>query len=112
MTLLPIQLHGLVLGAFASIVAPFGGLFASGIKRAYNLKDFSQLIPGHGGVFDRVDCQLIMGLATHIYFSTFIAPPRALSPQRLTQLLGLLSAEEQLEIYRSLGKTLRQQKML
>jgi phosphatidate cytidylyltransferase len=41
-------LHGLCLGTFASIVAPFGGFFASAIKRAYNLKDFSAIIPGHG----------------------------------------------------------------
>ena len=45
---LPRQLHGLCLGTFASIVAPFGGFFASAIKRAYNLKDFSAIIPGHG----------------------------------------------------------------
>ena len=72
LTLLPIQLHALALGLFASVVAPFGGFFASGIKRAYGLNDFAALIPGHGGVFDRVDCQLIMGLAMQIYHSTFI----------------------------------------
>ena len=54
------------------VVAPFGGFFASGIKRAYKLDDFASIIPGHGGVFDRVDCQLIMGLATQIYYTTFI----------------------------------------
>jgi len=111
-TLLPIQVHGLALGAFASIVAPFGGLFASGIKRAYDLKDFSSLIPGHGGVFDRVDCQLIMGLATHIYFSTFIERTATISPERIIQLLSVLSAEEQLQVYRSLGTTLRREKLL
>ena len=51
LTLLPIQLHALALGLFASVVAPFGGFFASGIKRAYGLNDFAALIPGHGGVF-------------------------------------------------------------
>ena len=72
LTLLPIQLHALILGLFASLVAPFGGFFASGIKRAYNLDDFASIIPGHGGVYDRVDCQLIMGLATQTYYATFI----------------------------------------
>merc|ERR1712086_1174425 len=48
LTLLPVQLHALVLGLFASVVAPFGGFFASGIKRAYGLNDFAALIPGHG----------------------------------------------------------------
>jgi phosphatidate cytidylyltransferase len=45
--LLPIQLHALSIGLFASVVAPFGGFFASGIKRAYKLDDFASIIPGH-----------------------------------------------------------------
>uniref|UniRef100_A0A7S0NMZ8 Phosphatidate cytidylyltransferase n=1 Tax=Calcidiscus leptoporus TaxID=127549 RepID=A0A7S0NMZ8_9EUKA len=104
--LLPIQIHGLFLGAFASIVAPFGGLFASGIKRAYKLKDFSSIIPGHGGVFDRVDCQLIMGLATQIYFSTFIASEVLVSPARLLQMVSSLSEEDQVDLYRAIGASL------
>ena len=46
---LPIQLHSIPLALFASVVAPFGGFLASGIKRAYNIKDFDSIIPGHGG---------------------------------------------------------------
>ena len=34
--------------SFASSVAPFGGFFASAIKRAYGIKDFDSFIPGHG----------------------------------------------------------------
>jgi len=52
--ILPIQIHALVLGMFASLVAPFGGYLASGIKRAYGIKDFDSIIPGHGGVMDRM----------------------------------------------------------
>ncbi len=55
----PIQLHAVVFGLFASVVAPFGGFLASAIKRAYEVKDFDSLIPGHGGVTDRVDCEFI-----------------------------------------------------
>lgn len=48
--LLRIQLHGLALGTFASLVAPFGGFFASGIKRAYKIKVRDARGPiGHGG---------------------------------------------------------------
>ena len=36
--LLPIQLHALVFTAFASFIAPFGGFFASGVKRAFRIK--------------------------------------------------------------------------
>lgn len=53
----PYQLHLLLLACFASLVAPFGGFFASGFKRAFNIKDFGQSIPGHGGMTDRMDCQ-------------------------------------------------------
>lgn len=53
----PYQLHLLVFAVFASLVAPFGGFFASGFKRAFNIKDFGHSIPGHGGMTDRMDCQ-------------------------------------------------------
>ncbi|KAM6502250.1 Cytidylyltransferase family domain containing protein [Amanita muscaria] len=51
------QLHLLFMACFASLVAPFGGFFASGFKRAFNIKDFGHSIPGHGGMTDRMDCQ-------------------------------------------------------
>ena len=68
----PIQLHTLGLSLFASIVAPFGGFFASGIKRAYGIKDFDSIIPGHGGLMDRMDCQLLMALCTWVHYNTFV----------------------------------------
>jgi len=110
-TLLPVQLHALVLGTFASLVAPFGGFFASGIKRAYGLSDFAALIPGHGGVFDRVDCQLIMGLATQIYHTTFIGTG-AISLARVMTLAWQLSAEDKVDMYKQLGAHLKQQGLM
>lgn len=56
----PYQLHLLVFAVFASLVAPFGGFFASGFKRAFNIKDFGHSIPGHGGMTDRMDCQWVL----------------------------------------------------
>ena len=71
--LYPMQLHGLAYGLFASIVAPFGGFFASAIKRAYHKKDFDSFIPGHGGMMDRMDCQLLMTTFNAFYYFSFIA---------------------------------------
>lgn len=46
----------LVIVALAlSVVSQFGDLFESGIKRRFGVKDASKLIPGHGGLMDRVD---------------------------------------------------------
>lgn len=49
----------LTLGVFISLVSPFGGFLASAVKRAHGAKDFGKLIPGHGGVVDRFDCQIV-----------------------------------------------------
>ena len=38
-----------------SIVGQFGDLVFSSIKRHYKIKDFSNIMPGHGGVLDRLD---------------------------------------------------------
>ncbi len=69
---MPIQWHGIGLGVFASVIAPFGGFFASGFKRAFKVKDFGDLIPGHGGVTDRMDCQIMMGVFVFVYYSNFV----------------------------------------
>lgn len=78
-TFYPIQFHALWLALFASLVAPFGGFFASAIKRAYGIKDFDSLIPGHGGVMDRMDCQLLMALCTWVYYNVRFKAPSKLS---------------------------------
>lgn len=51
-----------MMSCFASLVAPFGGFFASGFKRAFDIKDFGDSIPGHGGMTDRMDCQYVLHL--------------------------------------------------
>jgi phosphatidate cytidylyltransferase len=68
----PIQLHGIAYGVFASLVAPFGGFLASAIKRGYDIKDFDKIIPGHGGLMDRMDCQLIIHLFTYVHIKSFV----------------------------------------
>ena len=67
----PMQFHAVALAVFASAIAPFGGFFASGFKRGFNIKDFGSSIPGHGGMTDRMDCQIVMALFSSIYLHSF-----------------------------------------
>ena len=53
-------IHCIILSFIASLIAPFGGFFASGLKRGLKIKDFADTIPGHGGFLDRFDCQTLM----------------------------------------------------
>lgn len=62
-----IYLHNISFVFAASFFAPFCGFLASAIKRVFEKKDFSALIPGHGGIADRFDCQLIMVFFTYYY---------------------------------------------
>ena len=73
--ILPVQLHALSYALFGSLIGPFGGFFASAVKRALNVKDFGSSIPGHGGVVDRFDCQMIMASFGYFYHKAFLLYP-------------------------------------
>ena len=44
-----------IIGACGGFISMFGDLSASAIKRQYQIKDYGNLIPGHGGIMDRFD---------------------------------------------------------
>ncbi len=54
-----------------AVVSQIGDFFESYIKRKLNLKDSSNLIPGHGGLFDRVDGLLFASMMTALIISIF-----------------------------------------
>lgn len=92
----PLFIHTFALSFFASIIAPFGGFFASGFKRAAGVKDFGDLIPGHGGLMDRFDCQFLMATFANVYIRTFI---KCSSVEKVYQKILLLSNAKQLEVF-------------
>lgn len=60
-----------IVGAGLAIVAQIGDFFESWLKRKAGVKDSSNLIPGHGGVFDRVDGILPVALVVGVLSSLF-----------------------------------------
>lgn len=129
MSYVPFQLHAVVMAGFASLFAPFGGFFASGFKRAFNIKDFGRSlssftncqsklpgltvspvvclcaghsIPGHGGMTDRMDCQFLMGLFAYVYYSSLIRVNTA-TPASVLQTIAAMTVDQQVEVVRNLS---------
>lgn len=61
-----------MLGLFGSVFDQFGDLVASYVKRRSGIKDYSNLLPGHGGVLDRVDGFIFCGVFYYMYFAVMI----------------------------------------
>ena len=56
-----IKITGITL--FLCIVGNMGDLLFSAVKRTYDIKDFSNIVPGHGGILDRIDSIIFVMLA-------------------------------------------------
>ncbi len=61
----PSPMYFVPLAIVGSVVGQLGDLFASAIKREFKIKDYGNLIPGHGGILDRFDSILFTAPLTY-----------------------------------------------
>jgi phosphatidate cytidylyltransferase len=58
----------IIVGFLVSVFAPIGDLVESQLKRTFGVKDSGNIIPGHGGVLDRLDSFIIAAPVVYLYF--------------------------------------------
>ncbi len=59
----------ILLGLFGSLFTEFGDLIEGAIKRKLGIKDMGKLLPGHGGILDRIDGNMICAAFIHFVFA-------------------------------------------
>jgi phosphatidate cytidylyltransferase len=64
--------HYIIMGVLCGIISQLGDLTASAIKRYTKIKDYGNIIPGHGGVLDRFDSVLLAAPTIYLYIYYFI----------------------------------------
>ena len=69
--------HGIILGLLAGALGQAGDLGESLLKRSTGVKDSGAIVPGHGGILDRVDALLVTSAVTFLYSIWFI--PRSVT---------------------------------
>ena len=62
-------LIGFLMGVIVAVMAPMGDLFESYLKRACDVKDSGNILPGHGGMMDRFDSLLFVAPAVLLFLS-------------------------------------------
>ncbi len=58
----------IIVGFLVSVFAPLGDLVESQLKRTFGVKDSGNIIPGHGGILDRLDSFIICAPVVYLYF--------------------------------------------
>ena len=58
----------MIVGFLVSVFAPLGDLVESQLKRTFGVKDSGNIIPGHGGILDRLDSFIIVAPVVYLYF--------------------------------------------
>ena len=74
---MPVALHGYwwqgaILGAAVVTAAVFGDLAESMIKRDLDIKDMGTLLPGHGGILERLDSLIVAAPVVWLLLTVFI----------------------------------------
>jgi phosphatidate cytidylyltransferase len=64
-------LHAIGLAAVGALLGTMGDLVESLLKRSTGVKDSGSILPGHGGLFDRVDALLVVGPLVLLYVVWF-----------------------------------------
>ena len=60
------------LGILGSLFGPIGDLAESMLKRSFGVKDSGKLLPGHGGMLDRVDALMLNAPVVYFYYQLVI----------------------------------------
>lgn len=106
--IIALHIDNISVALFTSLLAPMGGFFASGFKRALKIKDFSDTIPGHGGVTDRMDCQILVGIFTYLWLTNFVYSDIT-KFNAIIKLITQISYDDQVKVMKSLKEILNNQ---
>jgi phosphatidate cytidylyltransferase len=100
------QFHAAIIALFSAVIAPFGGFFASGLKRSMKLKDFSDSIPGHGGFADRFDCHIVCAFFVYMYL-TQVVYRQGYTIERVFDYISRMDDDEKRRIFEKLKVVLQ-----